>query len=377
MEVRTKYSYKNTMIGFVLFTAQLVLLRAYRIPIVYRTSFPFSYRYCINFQINNNDNVDNRFIDNQVNSNSDSNSNTGSDSDNHDIDSGILRRNLYYAVDDSDDVFHGISLDNMDDMQERRVLRLIRKINESLINEEFSAPLWNAIQYEASTGSENDLKASTLLTNAILSQPNFEDALIDYVSNLLETPLFQATQIRNIFSEVVSKNASITSAWALDLIASALRDDSLPNVVSVFLFNKGFHSLVTYRISHSLWLAGRDGLARYFQSLSSRIFASDIHPACCIGQGCFMSCSGDIVIGETASVGNDCFINHGVTLGGTGKESGDRHPKVGNGVFIEAGATVLGNILIGDGSFINAGSVVTKPVKPYTRVGGVPAKLIE
>lgn len=362
------------IIVVLLFTAQLVLLRAYRIPIVYRSSLPFKCSYCGN--INNNDNVDNRFIDNQVNSNSDSDSSSGI-IPSHDIDSGILRRNWYDATDDDDDGFHRISLDNKDDMQERRVLRLIRKINESLINEEFSAPLWNAIQYEASTGSENDLKAASLLTNAILSQPNFEDALIDYVSNLLETPLFQATQIRNIFSEVVSRNASITSAWALDLIASALRDDSLPNVVSVFLFNKGFHSLVTYRISHSLWLAGRDGLARYFQSLSSRIFASDIHPACCIGQGCFMSCSGDIVIGETASVGNDCFINHGVTLGGTGKESGDRHPKVGNGVFIEAGATVLGNILIGDGSIINAGSVVTKPVKPYTRVGGVPAKLIE
>ena len=187
--------------------------------------------------------------------------------------------------------------DSMIHLSERRVMKLINKINESITNDEFFAPLWETLKYEADTSSEDDLKASTLLTNAILSQPTFEDAIIDYVSNQLETPLFQATQIRNIFAEVVQLNSSITYAWALDLISTAMRDNTLPNTVGVFLFNKGFHALVTYRIANSLWQDGRDGLARYFQSLASRIFNSDIHPACSIGQGCYLSGASGIVIG--------------------------------------------------------------------------------
>lgn len=241
---------------------------------------------------------------------------------------------------------------------------------------DFFAPLWEAIRYEASTMSTNDLRASTLLTNAILAQPSFEEALIDFIANQLETPLFQATQFRNIFVDVIAQNRSIARAWALDLLASAVRDRSQPNTVSVLLFNKGFHALATYRIAHTLWHTGRDGLARYLQSTASRIFASDIHPACNIGPGCYISTGSGVVIGETASLGSECCIKHGVTLGGTGKESGDRHPKLGNGVFVAAGATILGNIPVGDGSVINAGSVVTKPVAPYTRVGGVPARFI-
>jgi serine O-acetyltransferase len=223
---------------------------------------------------------------------------------------------------------------------------------------------------------EQDLRATSLLTNAILSQPTFESALIDFVSNQLETPLFQGTQIRHIFEEVCAQNTSIPSAWALDLLASAVRDKSQPNTVSVLLFNRGFHSLATHRIAHTLWYTGRDGLALYFQSLASRIFASDIHPACHIGPGCYISTGSGVVIGETASLGRECCIKHGVTLGGTGKESGDRHPKLGNGVFVAAGASILGNIFIGDNSVINAGSVVTKPVLANTRVGGVPARFI-
>jgi serine O-acetyltransferase len=257
-----------------------------------------------------------------------------------------------------------------------RVVRLIDRVNESISQGDLLTPLWDALLYEASTAAEDDLVASVLVTNAILSQRNFDDAVINYVANHLDTPLFPATQIRNLFAEVCEQNSSISSAWALDLIASAIRDNGTPNTLSVLLFNKSFHALVTYRVAHSLWQEGREGLAKYFQSLSSRAFSADIHPACCIGQGCFVSSGSGIVIGETASVGNECSIMHGVTLGGTGKESGDRHPKVGNGVFIAAGATVLGNIEIGDGSVINAGSVVVKPVPAFTRVGGVPAKFI-
>jgi serine O-acetyltransferase len=205
---------------------------------------------------------------------------------------------------------------------------------------------------------------------------NLNDAIIDYIASQLDTSIFQATQIRNLFAELCESNPLISSTWQLDLMASAMRDDEQPNAISVLLFNKGFHSLVTYRMANALWYSQRDGLARYFQSLSSRIFGADIHPASTIGPGCVISGSTGIVIGETAVLGNDCYISHDVTLGGTGKESGDRHPKLGRAVFVGAGATILGNIKVGDGAVINAGSVVTKPVDSYVRVGGVPAKFI-
>jgi serine O-acetyltransferase len=256
------------------------------------------------------------------------------------------------------------------------LLNLIEKVNTKSDKQDAFAPLWEAMRFEAAAMCQEDLRATSLMTNAILSQPSFESALIDFVSNQLETPLFQATQIRNIFAEACSLNSSIPTAWAMDLLASAVRDKSQPNTVSVLLFNKGFHALATHRVAHTLWYTGRDGLASYFQSLASRIFASDIHPACNIGPGCYISTGSGVVIGETASVGRECCIKHGVTLGGTGKESGDRHPKLGNGVFVAAGASILGNIYIGDNSVVNAGSVVTKAVAPNTRVGGVPARFI-
>lgn len=210
----------------------------------------------------------------------------------------------------------------------RRVLQLIPKVNERLLNNDYSGTIWDAICYEASAISEGDLKAATLMSNFILSQPSFEVAVIDFVANQLETPLVQATTIRNLFADICEKNPQVSSVWALDLMGSAMRDNSQPNAVSVLLFNKGFHSLVTYRIANALWHEGRDGLAVYFQSLISRIFGADIHPACTIGHGCSLSSGTGVVIGETAVIGNDCSISHGVTLGGNGKEKGDRHPKV-------------------------------------------------
>jgi serine acetyltransferase len=213
-------------------------------------------------------------------------------------------------------------------LSDRRILQLIPKVHERLLNEEYSGTLWDAICYEASAISESDHKAATLMSNFILSQSSFESAVIDFVANQLETPLVQATSIRNLFAEICMKNPELSSIWALDLMASAMRDNSQPNAVSVLLFNKGFHSLVTYRIANALWLEGRDSIAIYFQSLTSRVFGADIHPACKIGHSCSLSGATGVVIGETAVIGNYCSISHDVTLGGNGKQKGDRHPKV-------------------------------------------------
>jgi hypothetical protein len=210
----------------------------------------------------------------------------------------------------------------------RRVLKLLNSIGEKIDEDDHAGTVWETIKYEAQAISDGDLKAATIMYNSILSQPSFREAVIDYVSNQLETPLFTATQIRNLFAEVCDKRPQLPSIWALDMISYAMRDNSQPNMVSTLLFNKGFHSLVTFRIANALWYGGRDGLARYFQSLTSRTFGADIHPACTIGHSCVISGGTGVVIGETAVIGIDCLISHDVTLGGTGKESGDRHPKV-------------------------------------------------
>ena len=256
------------------------------------------------------------------------------------------------------------------------VVKLISKVNQSVAADSILEPLWDVIRYEASHINDNDIQASALISTAILSQSTLDDAIINYIAHILETPLLMATQVRNLFREVCAKNESIPAAWAIDLMASSIRDSALPNAVSVMLFNKGFHSLVVHRIAHSLWRDNRHGLAKYFQSLTSLKLGADIHPASCIGQAVTLATASGIVIGETAVVGNDCCLLHGVTLGGTGKATGDRHPKLAAGVFVGAGATILGNIALGEGSVINAGSVVTKPVEAFTRVGGVPSKLI-
>lgn len=236
--------------------------------------------------------------------------------------------------------------------------------------------LWDLIRYESASSLSEDIRTSALLANAILSQCSLEEAVIDHLSNQLDTTFFPSTQLRSLFHEVLSSNRSIANALSSDLIATALHDDSLPNLMSVLLFHKGFHALAAYRIANSLQNQDRSGLARHFQSIISRVFAADIHPSCHIGPGCYLSSGCDVVIGETASIGSHCVFMHGITLGGTGKESGDRHPKVGNQVYVGAQSTILGNIRIGDGSVVNPCSVVTKPVEPNTRVGGVPAKVI-
>lgn len=259
---------------------------------------------------------------------------------------------------------------------ERSISDLIQQIDKENKNINPAEKVWELVKYEALSISEGDIKAATIMANSILSHTSYQEAVIFQLANQLQTPLLQATQVRNLFADVCEQNPSLSTVWAYDMLASVLKDDAQSNAVSVVLFNQGFHSLVTYRVANALWYSGRDGLSRYFQSLSSRIFGSDIHPACKIGKRCVLAGGTGVVIGETAVLGDDCTISHGVTLGGTGKESGDRHPKLGAGVSLGVGSTVLGNIHIGEGVIVEPGSVVTKPAEPFTRVGGVPAKFL-
>jgi serine O-acetyltransferase len=143
-----------------------------------------------------------------------------------------------------------------------------------------------------------------------------------------------------------------------------------------FLYFKGFHALQTHRIGHWLWNHGRESLALFFQNQMSVEFGVDIHPAARLGHGIMLDHATGVVIGETAVVGNNVSILQSVTLGGTGKDEGDRHPKIGDGVLISAGAKILGNIRVGDGAKVGAGSVVLENVPAHTTVAGVPARIV-
>jgi serine O-acetyltransferase len=174
--------------------------------------------------------------------------------------------------------------------------------------------------------------------------------------------------IREMFDDAFAADASIVPALRADLSAVFERDPACHSYLDAFLFYKGFHALESYRIAHWLWREGREAMALFLQSRISQLFAVDVHPAAKIGRG--------IVIGETAVVEDDVSIMQDVTLGGTGKESGDRHPKIRRGVLLSLGAKILGNIEVGEYSRVGAGSVVLKSVPPGCTAVGVPAKLI-
>ena len=154
------------------------------------------------------------------------------------------------------------------------------------------------------------------------------------------------------------------------------RDSACTELSVPFLYFKGFHALQTHRVTHWLWEQGRESLALFFQNRMSAEFGVDIHPAAQLGYGIMLDHATGLVIGETAVVGNNVSILQSVTLGGTGKDEGDRHPKICDGVLISAGATILGNICVGEGAKVGAGSVVLEAVPPHTTVAGVPAKIV-
>jgi serine O-acetyltransferase len=200
----------------------------------------------------------------------------------------------------------------------------------------------------------------------------FSPAPIIAASDEIETELIKATELKKLFLDSLTEED--VEAIRCDTIAAATRSPSLGLASLAILFQTGLHALVCYRVGHRLWQQNRTGLAYYLQSTVSRQYSADIHPACRMGRGIYLRTASGLVIGETASVGDDVCILQGVTLGGTGKESGDRHPKVQHGVVLHDSATVLGNIQVGTGAVISAKAIVTKPVAPLAIMSGVPAK---
>ncbi|CAA0814013.1 Serine acetyltransferase 1- chloroplastic [Striga hermonthica] len=242
--------------------------------------------------------------------------------------------------------------------------------------EKGAADLWPRMKEEATSDVDQEPILSSYYFNSILSHDSIESALADLLSMKLSNSSLPSGTLYDLFMGVLTSDREIISAVNDDLRAVKERDPACLSYVHCFLNFKGFMACQAHRIAHNLWSHGRKILALLIQNRVSEVFAVDIHPGARIGKGILLDHATGLVIGETAVIGNNVSILHNVTLGGTGKDSGDRHPKIGDGVLIGAGTCVLGNVRIEDGARIGAGSVVLKRVPARTTAVGNPAKLI-
>lgn len=251
----------------------------------------------------------------------------------------------------------------------------MQSLTQTAVQETRNA-VWARLRFEAAAGAAEEPMLASALHAAVLSHADLSEGLAYVLGQKLGGDDVNALQAQAVCREVYAQSPNIIDAAIADLEAVSERDPACRNLLQPFMHFKGFHALQGYRVAHALWGAGREGLADHLQARISARFQVDIHPAARIGRGVMIDHATSVVIGETAVVGDDCSILHEVTLGGTGVDTGDRHPKVGAGVLIGAGAKVLGNITIGDGARIAAGSVVLSPVEPACTVAGVPARPI-
>ena len=235
---------------------------------------------------------------------------------------------------------------------------------------------WGQILAEARREVEREPVLVSFLFASVLRHRKLEDALAVILANKLQTPELPALLLRDLINEAFTEQMSIRASIRADLLAARTRDPASHGYMQPFLYYKGFHALQGYRVAHWLWEQGRNTLAAHFQNRISEAFGVDVHPAARIGSGILIDHGTSVVIGETAVVEDHVSLLHEVTLGGTGKETGDRHPKVRRGVLIGAGAKILGNIEVGRGAKVGAGSVVLKDVPPHTTVAGIPARVV-
>ena len=245
-----------------------------------------------------------------------------------------------------------------------------------LVQSDQPPPVWAALRNEATASCQAEPTLASLLNAVILCHDTLGEALSYQLARKLGDGVLSPISMRETCEEAQESDPAIVAQAEADMRAVFERDPACKGYLQPFLFFKGFMALQAYRVSHWLWGQGRETMAFHLQSRTSELFQVDIHPAAKIGSGVFIDHGTGIVIGETAVIGDDVSMLHGVTLGGTGAERGDRHPKIGNGVLLGAGAKVLGNILIGDYAKIASGSVVLKPVPSGCTAAGVPARLV-
>ena len=235
-------------------------------------------------------------------------------------------------------------------------------------------PIWDAIRQEVEQKIQLEPLLASFLQAAVLAHGTLEQSLSLHLAHKLGAPTLTEVFLRDVIDDSMAADASIGASIRADLQAFRERDPACARYSVPLLYFKGFHALEAYRIGHFLWHQGRSELALYLQSRVSEVFAVDIHPAAEIGSGILLDHATGLVIGETAVVEDHVSLLHEVTLGGTGKATGDRHPKIRSGVLIGAGAKILGNVEIGEGAKVAAGSMVLNDVPAHCTVAGVPAQ---
>ncbi|HTO79552.1 MAG TPA: serine O-acetyltransferase [Methylocystis sp.] len=237
-------------------------------------------------------------------------------------------------------------------------------------------PVFGRLRAEAEAALRTEPALGTLLNDTVLAQDSLEAAVAHRVSQRLAGPEATGAAIRQAFNQYFERNSEAGAILRADLLAVLERDPACTRLLEPVLYFKGFHAIQTHRVAHAAWLGGRSDFALSLQSLSSQKFQTDIHPAARIGRGFFLDHATGVVIGQTAVIEDEVSMLHAVTLGGSGKKSGERHPKIRRGVLIGAGAQVFGNIEIGAGALIAAGSVVLEDVPAHKTVAGSPARVV-
>jgi serine O-acetyltransferase len=237
-------------------------------------------------------------------------------------------------------------------------------------------PVWSRIRNEADEVLRLEPELASFIYASILHHDTLEAAVIRRVAERLDHADVSGELIRQAYTDALQDDSSIGAAFRADIAATIDRDPASDRYLDPVLYFKGFHAIQTHRLAHWLWHKGRKDFALYLQSRSSAVFQTDINPNARIGRGIFLDHATGLVVGQTAVIDDDVSMLQDVTLGGTGKQDGDRHPKIRRGVLIGAGAKILGNIEVGACARIAAGSVVLKSVPPNTTVAGVPARVV-
>jgi serine O-acetyltransferase len=237
-------------------------------------------------------------------------------------------------------------------------------------------PVWRRLRQEADAIIRQEPSLTAFIATTILNHATLEAAVVHRIAARLGHPVISDDHIAQTFHEAIEADPAIGDAFRADIAAVVDRDPACTRLIEPVLYFKGFHAIETHRLAHWLWSNGRQDFALYLQSRSSEVFQTDIHPAARIGRGIFLDHATGLVVGMTATIDDNVSMLQDVTLGGTGKERGDRHPKIRRGVLIGAGAKILGNIEVGECARVAAGSVVLQSVPHNTTVAGVPAKVV-
>ncbi len=250
--------------------------------------------------------------------------------------------------------------------QQTRIAKALDKVD----------PVWARIREEAEDIVRREPEIATFIYSSVLHHDSLESAVVHRVAEQLGNSDVSAELIRQAYQDALEDSPVLGEIFRADIVATFDRDPATDRFIQPVLYFKGFHAIQTHRLAHWLWGKGRRDFAHYLQGRSSVVFQVDIHPQVPIGRGIFLDHATGLVVGQTSVIEDDVSILQDVTLGGTGKEDGDRHPKIRRGVLLAAGAKVLGNIEVGHCARVAAGSVVLKPVPHNTTVAGVPARVV-